>query len=360
MSWVATVTKARRPSSVDAADVVAMHAAADKARPAMTRYLVAVLTNLREAVTPSVVNAALDSVSPLLYFEQWLRGKLPALTPITKANVPDLTQIQMSIMSETGDLWVAGSAEKIAAISMQTGTEFTASSFNQIDRFTVSAAERDAASMVRGIRRGVYEQINEAIVQSARGNLTRQQTVQVIRGSIGMSRPQTRAYTRLSTIAQRARGGLEALTPNERGIFHRATQYRLLGSTPLRPSMAPQEIARMLGQYERRAVAHRADTIARTETMRAANTGKLEGHRQWARDIPGVTIIKYWTTTFDDRTCDICAPLDGQTISVDEQFVSSERGKPGQKRRPGEQLVAELPPIHPRCRCVVGTTTEFA
>lgn len=74
----------------------------------------------------------------------------------------------------------------------------------------------------------------------------------------------------------------------------------------------------------------RINTIARTEIMRAANYGRYSA---WNRS--GVVKGKEWLTAFDDRTCDICAALDGERRRLDEQF----------------SVGVLMPPAHPNCRC---------
>ena len=68
----------------------------------------------------------------------------------------------------------------------------------------------------------------------------------------------------------------------------------------------------------------RATLIARTETLRAHNEGRKIFYRQ-----VGVKKVR-WITAHDDRTCDICRPLDGKVFGIDE---------------------VEGPPKHPGCRC---------
>lgn len=83
----------------------------------------------------------------------------------------------------------------------------------------------------------------------------------------------------------------------------------------------------------------RADKIARTETMRAANQGQLEAWDQ--AEEQGLLTgdeLKEWIVTPDDRLCPICEPLDGVQVGRDEPFDVD-----------GEQL--DGPPAHPRCRC---------
>lgn len=86
----------------------------------------------------------------------------------------------------------------------------------------------------------------------------------------------------------------------------------------------------------------RADTIARTESMRASNQGQIESWKQ-ATDEGLLTgeEQKEWITTPDDRLCPICEPLDGETTPMDKPF-STELGR------------VDGPPVHPNCRCTIG------
>ena len=70
---------------------------------------------------------------------------------------------------------------------------------------------------------------------------------------------------------------------------------------------------------------NRAEMIARTETIRAYNTAATNQYNRYG-------VKKWvWITAFDDRTCNICANLDGTV---------HEYGEP-------------TPPAHPLCRCSV-------
>jgi len=92
----------------------------------------------------------------------------------------------------------------------------------------------------------------------------------------------------------------------------------------------------------------RADMIARTETIRAANAGALESYKQ-----AGIT-RKVWIA--DGDACPYCAGLDGTVISIDEPFLEQ-----GTKYQPdGAKTPLSIdyedvdgPPAHPNCRCAV-------
>lgn len=84
----------------------------------------------------------------------------------------------------------------------------------------------------------------------------------------------------------------------------------------------------------------RADLIARTEIMDAANQGFLQGLSQ-AQDagLLPEDATKQWIAT--SGCCDECDDLDGEEVLLDEDFSSGD----------------DSPPAHPRCRCALGVGT---
>jgi hypothetical protein len=100
----------------------------------------------------------------------------------------------------------------------------------------------------------------------------------------------------------------------------------------------PVKRANMLTQrYNDKLVKARADAIAKTETARAA----WEGWQAYLKYLVDDEMLSSeaeieWVTTLDERTCDICGPLDGQRRSLDGVFEGG----------------YEAPPEpHPSCRC---------
>lgn len=80
---------------------------------------------------------------------------------------------------------------------------------------------------------------------------------------------------------------------------------------------------------------YRAFMIATTEVTRAYTEGNLDAWR-----ISGVVSGKQWFTAEDDIVCDICGPLDGSTIGLEEE---------GYKGYLDEMVGG--PPAHVNCRC---------
>jgi len=140
---------------------------------------------------------------------------------------------------------------------------------------------------------------------------------------------------------------------------------------------------RQADRMRNRLLRNRAESVARTETIRAANQGQLLAWEQAADDnlIDPDTTRRVWIATEDDRLCPICAVLDGQEIGFTESFDASREatefkieaappvaGTPQKdisvvttrERRPakGDRAKAErtprTPPAHVRCRCSEG------
>lgn len=109
----------------------------------------------------------------------------------------------------------------------------------------------------------------------------------------------------------------------------------------------PERAERLVGQYQRHLEVYRAETIARTETIRAANVGQSVLWNQAASDgvLPAYRTRRLWIQTPDDRTCDFCRSLKDQTTMLDGQW----------RTRFG---AVSTPPLHPRCRCAQGLVFE--
>ena len=87
----------------------------------------------------------------------------------------------------------------------------------------------------------------------------------------------------------------------------------------------------------------RAQRIAITETTRAYATANILAGQQLKAENPDLKVTKTWFTNNDDRVCDICGPLDGKEVEIDESFD-------------GEN---DQPPAHPNCRCWTSTGTRI-
>lgn len=97
-------------------------------------------------------------------------------------------------------------------------------------------------------------------------------------------------------------------------------------------SDAQDEIAAAVGDETR------ADVIARTESMMAANQGQREAWAQAADEgLLSADVQREWIAT--SEACPECDALDGEVVGLDEEYPND--GGDG-------------PPLHPNCRCTEG------
>lgn len=103
-------------------------------------------------------------------------------------------------------------------------------------------------------------------------------------------------------------------------------------------------VEKLVEKYRKRLVATRATTIARTETIRAANMGQqMSWQSATAAGLITTKAERMWIVTRDDRTCkSICVPMRSQKRGLDQAFMS------------GKGYEVMTPPAHPRCRCAMG------
>jgi Phage Mu protein F like protein len=110
------------------------------------------------------------------------------------------------------------------------------------------------------------------------------------------------------------------------------------------PDRDPEQAQRMADRYDQRLLNSRAEMIARTESMRAANAGQQEVWSQAADTglLDRAHTQRLWLITPDEATCPVCTSIaDAGPVGVEEPFVSDE----------GDSFFT--PPAHPSCRCTM-------
>lgn len=101
----------------------------------------------------------------------------------------------------------------------------------------------------------------------------------------------------------------------------------------------------------------RAATIARNEVNYAFRAGHLENDKYLAEKY-SLKLQKKWRAHLDDRTCPICAAMDGQVVDLTEAFTDSVQGKDGitySWEHSSWNDSGEIPSAHVNCRCYYET-----
>jgi SPP1 gp7 family putative phage head morphogenesis protein len=110
----------------------------------------------------------------------------------------------------------------------------------------------------------------------------------------------------------------------------------------MKEGASDEVIAKRTQEYAKRLLAYRAETIARTETLAASNSGTYQSWLQ-ARDegFLAPNVVRKWIVTPDDRLCPLCQQMTGATAGLEEPF-NTPKGP------------MYHPPLHPDCRCTAG------
>jgi hypothetical protein len=122
----------------------------------------------------------------------------------------------------------------------------------------------------------------------------------------------------------------------------------------------PWRVEDLTARYANRLRKKRAISIARTETITAANMGQLESWRQSveAGNLP-VDVKKKWLVTPDDRLCKRCAPMRlHEPVGLGEMFTSNKVGFPPGPLEDAPLMMVLQPTLHPQCRCTMALSVD--
>lgn len=179
------------------------------------------------------------------------------------------------------------------------------------------------------------------------------------RDSIGLTRKQQQIISNYRRqLLEGDRGALRRQLRDRR--FDRTIRRAFDNRQPLTEA----QIDRMVEAYRKRFVAHRAETIARTESLSSVNAGNREMFQQ-ALEMGHVSddqIVRRWNTAGDERVRDFGRGADTSHLTMEGQEV---RGMETHFVSGAGNLA-----LHPggfgigsedvQCRCVVSTTIDVA
>lgn len=115
-------------------------------------------------------------------------------------------------------------------------------------------------------------------------------------------------------------------------------------------------IAKLLARYADRLLAHRAQTIARTEGLAALNAGRHEAYLQaiQAGKVRAEDVTRVWRDSADNRVRDTHRDLSGTSVGMYEHFVTTRGNRllyPGDPNAPAEEII--------NCRCIVDYRIDY-
>lgn len=214
-----------------------------------------------------------------------------------------------------------------------------------------------AASLMRNAQLQFVQQFTSAQRDAVRVAMARayrtgagtREAARAFRDSIGLTATQMDAVNSYRDLLEA--GSKEALNRELRDRRYDRTVTRAArDSEPL----DAQQIDRMVARYQANMLASRADTIARTEGLAVIGEARQEALRQIVEQagFDPENVRRVWVTTHDGRERKSHYDMDGQTVGLDEPFVTPD----GEELMyPGDPSASAAERIN--CRCSV--TTDF-
>jgi len=124
--------------------------------------------------------------------------------------------------------------------------------------------------------------------------------------------------------------------------------------------LSPETVDRLVGRYRENALRYRGETIARTEALAALNRSEYEATKQALAqsDLPPSAARKIWDSAGDGRVRDSHRDMDGQSVGIDEPFVSPVTG--ALMMHPHDASLGAPSRETVGCRCRVRYKIDFA
>jgi hypothetical protein len=216
--------------------------------------------------------------------------------------------------------------------------ELSAGTFDSYNPFAVQRLQESGMRLVRQMREQVREQVRGVVEDGLRAGQNPRAMAREIKGTIGLTRTQQRAVANYRRMLET--GDRDALYRELRDKrFDGSVRQVVLGER----TFTTKEIDERVAAYERHYLRYRAESIARTESIRALAEGQQLVWRQALQDgtIDGAT--RWWVVARDERTCDICMPIprmNEKGVGLETPFQTPD----------GPMM---HPPLHPHCRCTV-------
>jgi uncharacterized protein with gpF-like domain len=313
------------------------------------------MTDLLDQIEPDLRSAFLDMIARV-------RLQIPQDAILTMLEEGNLNLARDTF--ERGAHLFSQSINDSFALSAQRAAEMLSTALKVIvnyDQFNERAILHLRENNLRLVRNFTQEQVDvarNAIENSIASGQNPIRTATEFRDAIGLTPYQQKivqSYRDTLEGVHRARSmNTDALTRELRdGRSDRSVINSINSGRPL-----PQEqIDSMVDRYRANWIAFRAETIARTEGLRALHAGVDEMMAQVvdSGDVPNSQITRYWNTAGDERVRPAHVAMEGQERAPGEDFMDGDGNPlayPGDPNAPPETTI--------NCRCVVSTRISLS
>jgi len=221
--------------------------------------------------------------------------------------------------------------------------------FNSLNTRAQRAMQANRAELIREFTQEQRGATTELLSNGFARGLAPIEQARELKRSIGLTTKQAQAVTNYRRLL--SEGSAESLNRALRDKrFDRTVARSLASRGAARIPLTPTQIDAMVKRYSERSIAHRAETIALTETRRAAGAADVELWTQAVEsgEIAAEDVVGVWHVRRDGRQRDSHDFMQGQERQLGETFTSGSGNAllyPGDPGAPGSETI--------RCRCVV-------
>ena len=267
-------------------------------------------------------------------------GNIEGALRIVDSHVLAIGVILTTIFQDIGTVEAATLSEQL-----QGDLSRLAIIFDSTNERAANVMRRSRLKFITDFTRSQREVTRQAIVDTLRAGGGSRAAALAFRDSIGLTLTQRNAVANYQAL----------LENNSREALRRALRDRRFDPTVERAvttgkPLGSRRINTMVDRYRQRFLSLRAETIARTEGLRAVNQARQEALRQMLEqtDIEPSRVVRIWRATLDARVRDTHAAMNRQERGLNDRFQSPSGARllfPGDPTAPGHETI--------NCRCVV-------
>jgi hypothetical protein len=322
-TWNRPISKADGPPPPPDPDWLL--AIADKAGPTVAAAFLEALRRVRNTIKEEMLRDAIERGD--------VAGAMRALgveAELTDALKPGLTTPLEDVFIQAGRKTTARTLGVRAGMSFNLTNPHAATFLRNYDFGLIQQVSQDTRDGIRRVIEDAFKMGGHPYEQARK-----------IRESLGLTENQAAAVDNFERMLRNK--DRTALTRARRDRRHDPTLNRALGPNADR-ELTDEQITTMVNRYRNNTIRDRAETISRTETMRASNTAMQLAWRQAVDNglLAGQDTRRYWLVTPDDRLCEYCEQVPDMNpdgVMLDGYFQT-----------PFGPILA--PPLHPNCRCI--------
>lgn len=255
------------------------------------------------------------------------------------------SEAALARVAQRSAVWFVKSGEDVAEF-LERGMGVVVD-FDQTNHRAVSKIQSNRLNLIREFSQQKRELVREVVTDGIRRGSNPRVIARDFRDSIGLTKSQRASVANFNRLLRN--GSSQALTRQLRdGRSDARIRAAFSGKGP---PLSPEEIQMMTDRYRKNFIAHRAETIARTEALRAVHQGNEEMFEQAFESgtLPRDSVEKEWHNSGDRRVRDPAhVRLGNQKVKEGEKFLSglgNRIGYPGDPEAPGEETI--------QCRCRV-------